>query len=167
MNRSGYPLRPFLPGDTMALRELFAASVEELTQEDYDEDQRAAWVACAEDADAFRERLEQATALVVEIEGEHAGFGSLKDNSVLDMLYVHPYHAGEGIGSALCEALETIARGRGTDTITVEASETAVMFFEGRGYVALQRNSVERFGEWLTTTTMTKKLKDQTAGDVA
>jgi putative acetyltransferase len=145
VNGSGYPLRPFLPGDTMALRELFAASVEELTQEDYDEDQRAAWVACAEDADAFRERLEQATALVVEIEGEHAGFGSLKDNSVLDMLYVHPYHAGEGI----------------------EASETAVMFFEERGYVALQRNSVERFGEWLMTTTMTKKLKDKPAGDVS
>ena len=38
-----YPLRPFLPGDTMALRELFAQSIEELTQDDYDEEQRAAW----------------------------------------------------------------------------------------------------------------------------
>lgn len=167
MTGTAYPLRPFLPGDTLALRELFAASVEELTQEDYDEDQRAAWVACAADADAFRQRLEDATTLVIEVDGEHAGFGTLKDNTVLDMLYVHPYHAGSGIGSALCEALETIARGRGAEAITADASETAVMFFEGRGYEALQRNSVERDGEWLTTTTMTKKLKDATRGDAS
>jgi putative acetyltransferase len=165
MTALSHPLRPFLPGDTIALRELFAASIEELTQDDYDEDQRAAWVAGAEDADAFRERLEKATTLVVEVDGEHAGFASLKDNSVLDMLYVHPYHAGSGIGTTLCAALETIARARGTEAMTVEASETAVLFFEGRGYTALQRNSVERFGEWLTTTTMSKKLKDEPGED--
>lgn len=158
MIETAYPLRPFLPSDTMALRELFAASVEELCQDDYDEDQRAAWVACAEDADAFRQRLERATTLIIEIDGEHAGFGSLKNNTHLDMLYVHPYFAGEGVGSALADALETIARGRGSESVTVEASETAVLFFEARGYQSLQRNSVERGGEWLTTTTMTKRL---------
>jgi putative acetyltransferase len=161
MTDTAYPLRPFLPGDTLALRELFAASIEELTQEDYDEDQRAAWVAFAEDADAFRERLQQATTLIVEVDGEPAGFASLKDNTILDMLYVHPYHAGSGIGTALCDALERIAQSRGAKAITAEASETAVMFFEGRDYTAAQRNSVERFGEWLTTTTMTKVLGEQ------
>lgn len=155
---AGNPLRPFLPADTLALRELFAASIEELTQDDYDEDQRAAWVAFAEDADAFRERLQDATTLVIERDGEPAGFASLKENTILDMLYVHPYYAGEGIGSALCEATETIAKGRGAAAITVEASETAVEFFESRDYVSTQRNSVERFGHWLQTTTMQKKL---------
>jgi len=165
MTAGGYPLRPFLPADTFALRELFAASMEELTQEDYDEDQRAAWVACAEDADAFRERLERATTLVVERDGEPAGFASLKDNTILDMLYVHPYHAGEGIGTALCDALETIAGARGAREISVDASETAVGFFEDRDYVQKQRNSVERYGEWLATTTMVKSLRDEAAID--
>ena len=113
MTKTRYPLRPFLPADTLALRELFAASVEELTQEDYDEDQRAAWVAFAEDAEAFRERLEEATTIVIDVDREPAGFASLKDDSILDMLYVHPYHAGSGIGSALCDALETLAKARG------------------------------------------------------
>lgn len=157
---SEFPLRPFLPADTLALRDLFAASVEELTQDDYDEDQRAAWVAFAEDAEAFRDRLEEATTLVVELDGEPAGFASLKENSILDMLYVHPYHAGTGIGTALCDALEKIAKARGAKAITVESSETAVEFFEGRDYEATQRNSVERFGEWLATTTMTKSLQE-------
>ena len=153
-----YPLRPFLPADTMALRELFAQSIEELTQEDYDEDQRAAWAAAAEDAAEFAKRLGAATTLVIHAEGEHLGFASLKDNKLLDMLYVHPYYAGQGVGTALCEALEKIAAARGADAITVEASETAVLFFEARGYVPVRRNPVPAEDLWLTNTTMKKEL---------
>jgi putative acetyltransferase len=156
--RPTHPLRPFMPADTMALRELFAASIEELTQDDYDEDQRVAWASAAEDAQAFAKRLGSMVTLVVMIEGEYAGFGSLKDNTVLDMLFVHPYHAGEGVGTALCDALERIAAARGATEITVDASETATPFFEDRGYVATRRNSVPIDDQWLTNTTMVKKL---------
>lgn len=162
MSRLDFPLRPFLPSDTMALRELFAASIEELTQDGYDEDQRAAWASVAEDAQAFRRRLEDMTTLVIEIDGEHVAFASLKDNSHFDMLYVHPYYAGEGAGTALADAIEKIAAARGAEAITVDASETAVMFFEGRGYKALRRNTIERLGLWLTNTTMKKNLKPDT-----
>lgn len=154
-----FPLRPFLPADTMPLRELFAQSIEELTQDDYDEDQRAAWASAAEDAGEFAKRLSAATTLVIHMEGEHLGFASLKDNKVLDMLYVHPHYAGEGVGSALCDALEKIAAARGAEAIAVDASETAVLFFEGRGYKALQRNSIPLGDVWLTNTTMKKELK--------
>lgn len=161
MASSDFPLRPFLPADTMALRELFAQSIEELTQDDYDEDQRAAWASAAEDAGAFAKRLSSATTLIVQVDGEHLGFASLKDNKVLDMLYVHPHYAGEGVGTALCDALEKIAAARGAQAITVDASETAVTFFEGRGYRPLQRNSVPIGDLWLTNTTMSKELKAQ------
>lgn len=156
------PLRPFLPADTLALRELFAQSIEELTQDDYDEDQRAAWASAAEDAGEFAKGLASATTLVVHMEGEHVGFAALKDNKVIDMLYVHPHHAGEGIGSALCDALERIAAARGAEAITVEASETAVLFFEGRGYVPMKRNSIPIGDLWLTNTTMRKELGAKT-----
>ena len=42
--------------------------------------------------------------------------------------------------------------------LTVDASDTAVEFFKKRGYVAQQRNSVPRHGEWLANTTMQKQL---------
>ncbi|HMN37886.1 MAG TPA: GNAT family N-acetyltransferase [Hyphomicrobium sp.] len=158
---ANYPLRPYLPADAMALRELFAQSIEELTQEDYDEDQRLAWISRAEDAAAFARRLAAATTLVIQVEGEYLGFASLKDNKVLDMLYVHPHHAGEGVGSALCEALEKIAAARGAQSITADSSETAVLFFEGRGYVPVRRSSVPVDDMWLTNTAMTKPLKPQ------
>lgn len=163
MSSNAIPLRPFLPADTMALRELFAQSIEELTQDDYDEDQRAAWASAAEDAAEFAKRLGSATTLVVQVEGEHAGFASLKDNKILDMLYVHPHYAGEGIGTALCDAIEKIAAARGADALTLDASETAVLFFEGRGYVPTKRNSVPVGDLWLTNTTMKKELKAKPA----
>lgn len=157
-NRPTHPLRPFMPADTMALRELFAVAIEELTQEDYDEEQRAAWASAAADAQAFAKRLGSMVTLVVQIDGDYAGFASLKDNKVLEMLFVHPYHVGEGVGTALCDALERIAAARGATEISVDASETAAPFFEDRGYVAVRRNSVPVDDLWLTNTTMTKKL---------
>lgn len=157
-SRPTHPLRPFMPADTIGLRELFAQSIEELTQDDYDEDQRIAWASAAADAQEFAKRLGSMVTLVVQIEGEYAGFASLKDNKVLEMLYVHPYHSGEGVGTALCDALERIAAARGASEITVDASETAAPFFEDRGYVATRRNSVPIDDQWLANTTMVKKL---------
>ncbi len=59
----------------------------------------------------------------------------MKDNSLLDMLYVHPYFAGQGVGTALADALELLAKARGATEIKVDASDTAQIFFEDRGYV--------------------------------
>lgn len=155
---TAYPLRPFLAADTMALRDLFVQSIEELTADDYDEDQRIAWAATAADAQAFAERLGAMTTLVVQVDGEYAGFASLKDNTSFEMLYVHPYFAGQGVGTALADAIERLAQGRGAKEITVEASDTAEPFFEARGYAATQRNMVPRDDLWLPNTTMKKRL---------
>lgn len=161
MQQQSYPLRPFMPADTMALRELFAQSIEELTSEDYTEDQRLAWVTKAEDAQAFADRLQQAVTIVVEVESEVLGFASLKDNTILDMLYVHPYAAGQGVGTALADALERLAAARGAKEITVDASDTAQPFFEERGYVAGSRNLLPVEDQWLSNTTMKKQLAPQ------
>lgn len=162
-----YPLRPVLPADIDPLRELFAQSIDVLTAEDYDEDQRLAWITRVEDRGAFARRVLGQTTLLVEREGEILGFASLRENSEIDLLYVHPYAAGEGVGSALIDALEKIAKGRGTQTMTVDASETAVEFFESRGYTALRRNSVNIGDQWMTNTTMSKPLAPAQAGDTS
>lgn len=162
-----YPLRPFLPGDTMALRELFAQSIEELTQDDYDEDQRAAWASAAEDADAFARRLAQSLTLVVQVDGEYLGFASLKDNKTIDMLFVHPYYAGQGVGTELLTALEKIAAARGTEALSADASDTAQEFFEKQGFGPTQRNSVPIDDQWLSNTTMIKPLKPAASSSAA
>lgn len=157
-------LRPFLPADAPTLAALFRASVEELAAEDYDDDQREAWISAADDETAFATRLAGALTIVAIVDGEIAGFASLKDNSVFDMLYVRPDLAGEGVGSTLADAIEKLAGARGAQKLTVEASDTARDFFAARGYVGQSRNTVTIAGEWLGNTTMIKELAAPAAG---
>lgn len=159
MSDKTYPLRPFLLADTMALRELFAQSIEELTAEDYDEEQRAAWASAAADAEEFAQKLQGMVTLIVQQDGEYLGFGSLKDGKIIEMLYVHPFFAGAGVGTALLHALETIAEARGAAALTADVSDSAVAFFEKHGYEATLRNSIQRDDLWLGNTTMAKRLK--------
>ncbi|WP_442753982.1 GNAT family N-acetyltransferase [Methylocystis sp. JAN1] len=151
-------LRPFLPGDAPTLAALFRASVEELAAEDYSDDQREAWASAADDEEVFAAKLANALTIVALVGGEIAGFASLKDNTLLDMLYVRPDLARRGVGSSLADAAEKLAGARGTKKLTVEASDAARDFFAARGYVAQSRNTVTIGGEWLGNTTMTKDL---------
>ena len=46
-------LRPYLPADAAVLAEIFQASIEELTGDDYSAAQQAAWASLADDEAAF------------------------------------------------------------------------------------------------------------------
>jgi putative acetyltransferase len=151
-------LRPFLAADTPLLAEIFRASIAELTAEDYNEAQQAAWIASAGDEDALGARLAGELTLVATIDGEAVGFAALKGRDEIDMLYVHPAVAGQGIGAQLMDALEKLAAARGATKLTADVSDTALGFFERRGYVPQQRNSVACEDEWLANTTVQKTL---------
>ena len=153
-------LRPFLPTDTPVLAAIFAASVEELTGDDYSEAQQQAWASAADDEEEFGKRLASELTLVATLRSSPVGFASLKGADHIDMLYVHPGVVGQGVASMLCDALERLAGGRGAKSLTVDASDNAAEFFAKRGYVAMQRNTVTVNGEWLANTTMQKTLGD-------
>jgi putative acetyltransferase len=151
-------MRPMLPEDVPLLAEIFRAAIEELTGDDYSETQQEAWAETADDLEAFGAKLAGELTLVATHAGSAVGFASLADNTRIDMVYVHPAAAGQGVGGMLVDALEKLAAGRGTKELTVEASDTACDFFEKRGFTAKSRNTVLRAGEWLANTTMTKAL---------
>ena len=151
-------MRPMLPTDVPLLAEIFRASIEELAAEDYSEAQQEAWASAADDEEEFGARLAGELTLVTTHAGSAVGFGSLANNTRIEMLYVHPAAAGQGAGSMLCDALEKLAAARGTKELSVDASDTARGFFERRGFVAKTRNTVVLAGEWLANTTMVKPL---------
>src|SRR3984893_10202621 len=159
-------LRPFLSEDTPVLAAIFAASIEELTGDDYSEAQQQAWASAADDEEQFGKRLASELTLIATLQNSPVGFVSLKGADHIDMLYVHPGVAGQGVASMLCDALERLAGSRGAKSLIVDASDTALDFFKKRGYVAKQRNSVTVNGEWLANTTMQKKLADNAAPGV-
>jgi putative acetyltransferase len=151
-------LRPFLPADAPVLREIFRDSIEDLTADDYTEAQQEAWASAADDLGVFKTKLSGQLTLVATLEGSPVGFASLEGKDKIDMLYVHPAATGQGVGAMLVDALEKLAGARGTERLTVDASDSARGFFEKRGYVAQQRNTVSVGDEWLANTTLQKQL---------
>jgi putative acetyltransferase len=151
-------LRPYLPDEAALLAEIFRASVMDLTSDDYTEAQQQAWAGMADDEAAFTKRLGSQLTLVATLEGSTVGFASLASGGKIDMLYVHPAAAGQGVAAMLIDALEKLAGGRGTEKLIVDASDTAREFFEKRGYIAQQRNTVTVGDEWLANTTFHKQL---------
>src|SRR4030081_2120845 len=156
-------LRPFLPADTPILAAIFVAAIQELTGDDYSEAQQEAWAAVVEDEAAFGKRLAGQLTLIATLQNSPVGFVSLKGPDHIDLLYVHPGVAGQGIASMLCDALEKLAGPRGAKNLTVDASDNAEPFFKKRGYVAMQRNTITINGEWLANTTMQKTLAENAA----
>jgi|SRR5271163_4950597 putative acetyltransferase len=151
-------MRPMLEADVPLLAEIFRASIEELSADDYNEAQQEAWASAADDEEEFGARLASELTLVATFDSAAIGFASLADDARIDMLYVHPAASGQGAAKMLIDALEKLAAGRGTKELSVDASDSARGFFEKRGFVAKTRNTVALGGEWLANTTMVKQL---------
>ncbi|MEM8573224.1 MAG: GNAT family N-acetyltransferase [Pseudomonadota bacterium] len=151
-------LRPMLPGEAPLLEEIFVASVMELTQDDYEVEQQEAWIAEANSNGPFAKTLADHTTIVATMSGSPVGFASLEADDKVGLLYVHPAAVERGVGTLLADALEKIATGRGAESLSVDASDSAYDFFSKRGYAAQQRNSVRCGDEWLSNTTMEKTL---------
>jgi putative acetyltransferase len=151
-------LRPFLPEDAPVLAAIFRASVEGLTEDDYNPAQQEAWASVSDDEEEFSQKLGKRLTLIATFDGSPVGFAALENNNVVDMLYVHPAATGRGVATTLCEALEKLAAARGSTELKVDASDTARDFFAHRGFVAEQRNTVSVGNEWLGNTTMKKAL---------
>ena len=153
-----FALRPYLPQDAAMLAEIFRASVEELTEDDYTPPQQEAWAAAADDMEEFAARLAKHLTLIATMEGSPVGFISLDAPTEIGLFYVHPAVSGQGVGKMLYDAIEKLSAARGVSHLSVDASDTAREFFERRGFAPEQRNTVSVGNEWLSNTTMKKNL---------
>jgi putative acetyltransferase len=154
-----FALRPFLMEDAPLLAEIFRASIEELTADDYSENQQEALASAADDEEAFAQRLAKQLTLIATLNGSPVGFASLANNDTIDMLYMHPTVAGHGGGTMLIDALEKLSAARGAKRLTADVSDAALDFFSRRGFAPRQRNTLQIGGEWIANTTMEKQLK--------
>ena len=157
-------LRPYLPTDTPILAAIFVAAIQELASDDYGEAQQEAWAATADDEEQFGKKLAGELTLIATMGNAPVGFASLRGPDHIEMLYVHPSVVGQGVGALLCDALEKLAGARGAKSLTADVSDNAQEFFQKRGYVAKQRNTVTINGEWLANTTMQKTLAEAAPG---
>jgi putative acetyltransferase len=160
---SNVGLRPYLPSDARACAKLFRESVDALTLDDYDSEQREAWSARVDDEAAFARKLAESLTLVAAVGGPLAGFASLKEETI-DLLYVSPNFARRGVATALVDALLKLAKARGAKRVATEASDTARPLFAKMGFVAERRSLVALGDVWLPRTAMTLSFAAPVSG---
>ena len=86
--------------------------------------------------------MKKGLSLVALIGGAPVGFIVLAEGGRIDQLYVHPAVARTGVGSALLDAIEKLARARKLESLVVDASDTAKPLFDKRGFTAERRNTI-------------------------
>lgn len=145
-------LRPYRSEDCPALAELFYQTVHTVNARDYSHPQLDAWADGYPDLAAWDRSLSRHHTLVAVLDGRIVGFADMADNGYLDRLYVHKDYQGQGIASALCDALEQAVSG----PYETHASLTARPFFARRGYQVVKEQQVERKGVLLTNFVMRK-----------
>lgn len=149
----GIVLRAYRPEDCESMAGLFYDTVHTVNARDYSEDQLNAWATGQVDLEGWDASFRSHLTLVAEIGGKLAGFGDITGDGYLDRLYVHKDCQGQGVATALCDALE----GKVEGSIRTHASITARPFFEHRGYVVTKEQQVERQGIKLTNFVMEKR----------
>lgn len=95
---------------------------------------------------------------MAERDGAAVGFVSIDANGHVDLAYVLPSAARQGVGSALLRAAEAWAAQRGVGELSTEASLAARGFFEAHGWQVVEAQAVERRGITLRRFAMRKRL---------
>ena len=153
-------LRPYVPADAAPLRRLFVETVHAVNRRDYTPEQLAAWAPAKHDAAAWQRSFDGRFAVVAEIDGRLAGFADLERPDHVGRLYVGKDAQRLGVARRLYAALEAEARARGVRVLTVDASITALPFFERMGFGHPREQRVERRGVALTNYAVSKPLSD-------
>ena len=147
-------LRPYESADCPALARLFYDTVHTVNARDYAPEQLDAWADGQVDLSAWDASFLAHHTLVAEEDGVIVGFSDMDNSGYLDRLYVHKDHQGQGVASALCDALEAACSAA---VFTTQASLTARPFFESRDYRVLRRQTVIRHGVALDNYVMEKR----------
>ncbi len=146
-------IREHEPSDCPAMAALFYDTVHRVNCRDYAPEQLDVWATGQVDLDKWNRSFLAHHTLVAMKDGVLVGFGDMDSTGYLDRLYVHADYQGQGIATALCDALEKAVPG----PIITHASITAKPFFQGRGYRVVKAQQVQRQGILLTNYVMEKK----------
>lgn len=156
-------VRALRPDEARDFLEVHRASIRGLASRDYDAAVVEAW-APLPITEAMVERLlanaHHEIRLAAIEDGRVVGIGVLKpDNAELRACYVRPENVRAGVGRAVVQALEAIAREHGLERLELDSSLGAEAFYAAMGYAVVRRGEhALSSGHTLACVTMTKAL---------
>ena len=157
----GIKLRKYRPDDCSEVYNLFYNTIHSINAADYTPVQLDAWAPKDGDLHTWNQRLlRNDYAVVAELNGDIVGIGSADDTGYFDILYVHKDYQRMGIATLIADDLEQYIYSKGAQILTTDASITAKLFFEKRGYVVQKQQSVECGGQILINYRMKRGKTD-------
>jgi putative acetyltransferase len=153
-------IRPFREGEEEALRRVFYAAVHGLACRNYSAEQLAVWAPEEYDRAKWSARIGHNQPFVAEAGGQIVGFGDVQPDGYIDQLFVAPAAAGQGMGSALLQAIEARARERGLERLFSNVSLTAQPLFTRHGFQIEAEQTVIVAGVELRNARMVKRLRE-------
>jgi len=131
---SGIVIRVMRDGDVPDLALIFHRAVQEGAAGHYDQAQRDGWSPSVPSNAGWAARLVGFTVLVAEAGGAPVGFVAMDGAGLVDLLFVRPDRARQGIGAALLARATAAAREAGLVQMTAEASALSAGLFSKAGW---------------------------------
>jgi GNAT superfamily N-acetyltransferase len=131
-------------------------SVRELAAAHYSPQQIQTWAPADGPSERWRQLVRSGRTRVAAADGRSAGFLTLEAPDYVNLCYVHPDFARQGVASRLYEDAERHVRNRGTRRLWTHARLVAEPFFAAKGFRQLRTNRVERDGVELIHVVMEK-----------
>ena len=149
--------------DAQGILEAHRSAVHEIASRDYPQDILNEWakpLTPDRTENYLKNSLPKETTLVAEVDGRIAGFGAIVESeNELRAVYVSAQFARQGIGAALLNALETLAKKLGCPELHMDSSVTAERFYKTHGYEVLERGEhTLRSGRRMVCVKMRKSL---------
>jgi len=137
-------IRAYLPADAEALAQTFYQAVRVGALPHYSAAQIAAWAPRPPDPHWYAERARDGRTILVAVDAvdQPLAYGDLEPDGHIDHLFCRPECSGRGLGSALCERLEQVARALGLSRLYVEASDGARGLFIRKGFSVIERREL-------------------------
>ena len=139
-------VRPYQSSDAAALSTLYEEAVRTLGVRDYSAIQIEAWASRTPSPDDLDRRMQDGRTRLVATVGDIAGFIDVEADGHIDLLYIAPAAAGQGVARTLLETAEALAPLSGAVRLYAEASETARPAFERLGFSVIARRDFEVAG---------------------
>lgn len=127
-------IRQYQRSDAEATLDVFLRAVRETASQDYTPAQIEAWAPIDVDQETWAEKRGSAGTVVATRGGHVIGFTDCDADGYIDMMFVAPSCARQGVASALLRHVTAVAGERGIDTLTTHASVTARPFFAAHGF---------------------------------
>jgi putative acetyltransferase len=151
--------RTYQPADLSQIMTIYRDAIHTLAAPFYDKEQLDAWAPQDQKVSRWEERMAKVRTIVSEEGGLIAGFASYDLAGHLDLLFVHPKFARQGVATRLCAAVEHEMRTAEVSRIFTEASLAARAFFERIGFRVVAEESVECRGAYLRRYAMDKQIE--------